>query len=102
MVILYLTCANNKEANKIGNALLEGKLVTCVRLSTVSSSYWWNGKVNHDEEALLMMESIEEKFDEIEQVVAKLHSYDEFVLTAVPVLKTTPGVEKWLQDTLKS
>jgi uncharacterized protein involved in tolerance to divalent cations len=48
-----------------------------------------------------MMESVEEKFDAIEATVTKLHSYDEYVLTAIPVLKTTPGVEKWLTDTLQ-
>jgi periplasmic divalent cation tolerance protein len=100
MIILYLTCADETEASTIGNALLEARLVACVRRSPVSSSYWWNGTINHDDEVLLMMESIEEKFDAIEQVVTSLHSYDEYVLTAVPVLKTTPGVEKWLTDTL--
>jgi periplasmic divalent cation tolerance protein len=102
MVILYLTCANDREAKKIGNALLEARLVTCVRQSPVVSSYWWDGKINHDDEILLMMESLEDKFDSIEVIVTKLHSHDEYVLTAVPVLETTPGVEKWLNETLNS
>lgn len=100
MIILYLTCADENEAKTISDALLDAKLVACVRRSPVNSSYWWDGKINNDGEVLLMMESLEEKFDEIEQTVTKLHSYDEFVLTAVPVIKTTPGVSKWLDDTL--
>lgn len=99
-MILYLTCANEVEANTIATALLEAKLVACVRQSQISSSYWWDSKINHDNEVLLMMESSEDKFDDIEKAVAKLHSYDEFVLTAIPVLKTTPGVEQWLSNTL--
>lgn len=101
MIILYLTCVNEDEAKTIGMALLEEKLVTCVRRSQVSSSYRWDGKINHDDEVLLMMESLEEHFDAIEAVVTKLHSYDEYVLTAVPVAQTTPGVHKWLSDTLQ-
>ncbi|RTK94571.1 divalent-cation tolerance protein CutA [Candidatus Saccharibacteria bacterium] len=100
MVIMYLTCANQDEAQKISTALLEAKLIACVRHSLIDSSYWWDGKINHDGEVLIMMETIEEKFDAIEGVVTKLHSYDEFVLTAVPVLKTTPGVEAWLSKNL--
>ena len=96
MIILYLTCADTGEAKKIGDALLKARLVSCVRSNPVSSSYWWGGKINHDEEVLLMMESLEEKFDAVEEVVTKLHSYDEYVLTAVEVRKTTPGVHKWL------
>lgn len=94
-------CANIAEANNIGNALLNANLVTCVRQSQVKSSYWWDGKINHDNEVLLMMESTIEKFEAIEKIVTELHSYEEYVLTAVPVLKTTRGVEKWLNDTLK-
>lgn len=100
MIILYLTCADTNEAKIITAALLEARLVTCVRQSAVSSSYWWDGKINHDNEILLMMESREEQFNAIETTVAKLHSYDEFVLTAIPVSRTTEGVEKWLDDTL--
>lgn len=101
MVILYLTCANDAEAQTIGQALLEAKLVTCVRRSPVSSSFWWQGKINHDDEILLMMESLEEKFGAIASLVTKLHSYEEYVLTAVPVLRTTAGVKQWLDTTLQ-
>jgi len=102
MVILYLTCPNEDEARTIGNALLEAKLIACVRHLAVNSSYWWEDKINHDNEVLLMMESLEEKFDQIEKVVTTLHSYDDYVLTAVPVAKTTPGVLKWLDETLNN
>jgi len=101
MVILYLTCANGTEAKTIANALLETQLIACARRSSVSSSYWWDGQIHHDEEVLLMMESLEEKFSEIEVIVTKLHSYKEYVLTMIPVLKTTPGVHKWLDSTLE-
>lgn len=100
MTILYLTCANKTEADVIGTALLEAKLVACVRQIPVSSSYWWNGAINHDDEVLLMMESVEEKFDEVDKMVAGLHSYDQYVLTSVAVSKTTAGVENWLNDIL--
>ena len=100
MIILYLTCANDQEAQKISNTLLENKLIACARRSSIGSSYWWDGKIQSDDEVFLMMESIEEKFDAIETKVAELHSYDQFVLTAVPVVRTTAGVEKWLEEVL--
>lgn len=100
MIILYLTCANETESQKIETKLLEQKLIACSRKSPVTSSYWWDGQINHDSEILLMMESVEEKFDSIEAVITELHSYDEYVLTAVEVHKTTPGVHQWLNDTL--
>lgn len=101
MVILYLTCKDKTEADIIGSALLEAKLVACVRQMPVSSSYWWDGVINHDNEVLLMIESIEEKFDEVDKIVASLHSYDQYVLTSVTVSQTSAGVENWLDDILR-
>jgi len=101
MMILYLTCANGDEAINIASALLEARLVACVRRSQVSSSYWWKDKINNDDEILLMMESLEEKFGAIEAVVKKLHSYDEPVLTAMTVSRTTAGTLAWLDQVLR-
>lgn len=102
MIILYLTCKNEDEANRISSALLKAKLIACARQSEVKSSFWWDGKINQDDEVLLMMESLEEKFDDIDAIVAKLHSYDVYVLIGVPVVKATPSVKKWLNDALKN
>lgn len=98
MVIYYLTCGNEVDARVISDALLEARLVACIRRAQVSSSYWWEGKIRHDTEILLMMEGIEENFEAIEAVITKHHSYKEFVLTMVPVTRTTPGVLKWLDE----
>lgn len=100
MIILHVTCAEDEEARKIGEALLAARLVSCVRRSLVTTSNWWDGEIENHEEVLLTMESREEKFDAIEKVIKNLHSYETFVLTAVPVLKTTVGVEKWLDEEL--
>jgi len=100
MIICYLTCANDDEAQTIGRALLEAKLIACVRRMPIQSSYWWGGKINDDNEVLLMIESREDKFDAINQLVGKLHSYKDYVLTAVPVSQTTPGVLGWIDETL--
>ena len=100
MIIYYLTCANDAEAKTIGMALLEAKLAVCVRRIPVESSYWWDGKINNDAEILLMIESREDKFEAINHLVRKLHSYNTYVLTAVPVVQTTPDIVRWIDETL--
>lgn len=100
MIILFLTCADSKEAKTIIDALLKAKLIACARTSNVSSSYWWNQEIEQTQEVLLTMESRKDKFEAIESVVAKLHSYDQFVLTAVNIHKASGGVEDWLSESL--
>lgn len=101
MAIYYLTCANNREADKISKALLEKRLIACAKKLPVSSSFLWKGKIDNAKEVLLMLESVEENFGKINTIVKKLSSYKTYVLFSVPVLKTTKGVEKWLKKEIK-
>ncbi len=99
--ILFLSCANNKEAEKISKTLLEKKLIICVKKFPVSSSFLWKGKVDNTNEVLLIMDSIDENFNRIKKEVAKLHSYKAFVLFSSPVTHTTKEVEKWIKQELE-
>lgn len=40
------------------------------------------------------------KFEQVEQEIRKLHSYETFVLCALEVKKASAGVEKWVQESL--
>jgi periplasmic divalent cation tolerance protein len=100
LITLFLTCADRDEADKLTAALLDKKLVACVRLSDVNSTFLWEGKKENSSEVLLMMESAESKFDDIDTTVRQLHSYKTFVLEALPVLKASSGVEAWIKEEL--
>jgi periplasmic divalent cation tolerance protein len=98
LITLFLTCANRREAQKISNKLLDEKLAACVRLTDVNSSFWWEGKKENTKEIQLIIESVEDKFDKIEACVRQLHSYETFVLTAYPVIKSSAGVKNWVRE----
>lgn len=100
MAIFYLTCANDREADKISKALLEKRLVACAKKLLVTSMFRWKEKINNAKEVLVMYESVEENFDKINAVVKKLHSYETYVLFSIPVAKTTKEVEDWLKKEL--
>src|SRR3989304_1048680 len=101
MVIFFLTCADDEEAEKISQALLEKHLIVCAKRTTVSSAFFWQGNIDKAGRILLVRETSEENYDEIEKEVGKLHSYETFVLTAVPVARYSKGVAEWLNEGLK-
>lgn len=82
---LFLTCENQAEAEKIADALLEQHLVACVKFEPVHSKFWWKGAIEEADEVKISMLSVAENFDRIEAEVAKLHSYETFVLQATPI-----------------
>lgn len=97
---LWLTCKDKKEADKIANTLLVKHLVACAKQVLVTADYQWQGKIEKSNEVLLVMESREDLFDQIERKVAKLHSYDTFVLEALPISKISKKAANWLKKEL--
>jgi periplasmic divalent cation tolerance protein len=98
---LQLTCANKEEASKIANTLLVKQLIACAKQKRLTSNYRWQGKIEQANEILLIMESRADLFNEIEAEVAELHSYDTFVLEAVPLTKISTKASRWLERELK-
>lgn len=93
----FLTCGDKTEADKITMSLLEKKLAACVKQTPVSSTFHWDGEIQQSNEVLLVIDSTEEVFDAVNAVVSELHSYDQYVLTAIPIVRTTPDVETWIR-----
>lgn len=101
-VYLFLTCATKAEAQKIAHDLLNRRLVACAKVvGTVEASFIWKGAISNNKEVLLMMESEESKCEDIESVVESLHSYETFVLSAVPVSFVSKAAKEWWRDALE-
>ena len=101
IITLFLTCSNDKEADNISKTLLKKELAVCIKKTKINSSFLWKREINKADEVLLIMDSMEEKFAEIEKEVRKIHSYKTFVLLAVPVIKSAKGVVEWVKKELK-
>lgn len=97
-----MTCANKDEADKIAAKLLNDKLSACIRQVAVTSEYLWKGKQEHSKETLLIIESTDDNFDQIEAVVHQLHSYETPVLTSYTVDQASAGVRQWIDQELNS
>ena len=99
--LLFLTCASGAEAEKISRILLEKRLIVCAKRLSVSSSFLWKGKIDSSKEELLIMESSQEKFLQVEKTVHQLHSYDTPILISVSITQASRGIIKWISDSLK-
>jgi periplasmic divalent cation tolerance protein len=97
-VELLLTCGSWQEAQRITDALLEAKLVACVEQMEIRSKNWWQGKIEDSKEIKLSMLSIAEKYDAIEAIIKKLHSYETFVLKQLPVTHLNADAATWLDQ----
>jgi uncharacterized protein involved in tolerance to divalent cations len=98
-VQLVLTCGSWQEAQRIADTLLEKRLVACVEMMAVKSKSWWQNQLEETDEVKLIMESITDNFNHVEAEVAKLHSYDTFVLQQLPITRLSQKAQTWLTET---
>ena len=94
--LLFLSCKNIDEADKISYKLLSEKLIICAKKIPINSSYLWKNKIESAQEVLLIMDSIEENFKKIDKKVSKIHSYKVYNLLLVKVDKINNKSLKWL------
>ena len=97
-LLVLTTCANSGEADALAAALVDARLAACVnRLEGVSSTYRWQGKVEQDQETLLLIKTTEERFEQLEKAVRERASYELPELIAVPVYKGSQAYLDWLE-----
>ena len=75
--IFFVTVPNIEEGKRIAKILVENKLAACVNIiQKIFSIYWWKGKIEEDNEYLLIIKTIEENSETIIQKINQVHSYD--------------------------
>ena len=100
MMLIYIVCKNEEEAQAISSRLLSKKLIACANYFPISSMYHWENKLVKDNEFALLVKTIKSKKDEVEKGVLKMHSY------AVPcILSFEVGANSaylaWLEGEVK-
>ena len=92
-----MTAANAEEAERIAEALVGARLAACVQvLPEIRSVYRWKGEIARDTEVLLLAKTLRAKFDELEQAVRAIHSYETPEIIALPVTAGSEPYLNWL------
>ena len=97
-IIIYVTNKNLEEAKKIGNHLLEKKLIACVNYSPIESAYCWNGKIETENEVVALLKTTAEKWDAVKKEIEDIHPYDVPCIMKMPV-EANEAYEDWIGET---
>lgn len=101
-LVVYISAGSEEEAGRLARALVEEKLAACVtRVRSVRSTYAWKGKIETEEEELLIVKTSSARFPELAQRVRELHGYEVPEVLAVPVVDGSPAYLDWMRETLK-
>ena len=75
--LVLVTVPDEKTASKITDTMLKQKLASCVNaVDNIKSSYWWEDKIEHSGEILLMIKTTTALIPELVSFVKDKHPYD--------------------------
>jgi periplasmic divalent cation tolerance protein len=94
---IYITAANSEQARKIGEALVEERLAACANiLAPMQSIYRWEGKIQHDTEAVLIAKTQAALVDKVIARVRALHSYTVPCVVSLAIEAGNPDFLDWI------
>lgn len=100
MKIIYVTLNNGEEARKIGMKLLESNLANCVNFFPITCIYKYEGEITEEPEVVLIIKTLEAKYEEIEKIIKEEIDYDNFI-GQLDVTRVNSNFESWLDSILK-
>ena len=101
MLIVLTTTATAEEAASLADKLVGARLAACVQiLPEMTSVYIWQGAVQHENEHLLLIKTLLEKWDELRDFITANHGYTVPEIVAIDAEKVSEPYLKWLGDVL--
>jgi periplasmic divalent cation tolerance protein len=101
-LMVLITTNKIEEARRISQILLEQKKAACINIiPDINSSYWWEGKIEKEQENLLIVKTTSALFDEVVRLVKENHSYKVPEIIALPIVGGNPDYLKWIDETIQ-
>jgi len=97
MLVVFTTVGSAGEGESLARSIVEAKLAACVQiLPQMTSVFSWEGQIQTDPEHLLLIKTLEEKFDDLSAFIKERHSYDVPEIVAIPAEKVSEDYLKWV------
>ena len=93
------TVADAGAGESLARLIVDARLAACVQiLPKMTSVFFWEEKIQTETEHLLLIKTLEEKFDELSKLIRKNHSYDVPEIVAIEAEKVSEDYLKWMRE----
>lgn len=97
-VLIIVTTDGRDEAEKIGEGLVVERLAACCNvIPTVASFYYWEGQLQRDHEAILLIKTLESLAPKVEEYVRSHHTNALPEIIEVPIQGGSSAYLNWLE-----
>ena len=96
--LVYITTKDKDEARRIGKELVKTRLAACVNIiDNMNSMYWWEGKIQDDQEVILIAKTRQSLVKKLIKKVKSIHSYSTPCIVSLPILDGNSDYLDWLE-----
>lgn len=97
--VVFVTHPDLEKARELAGELVSKKLVACVNIvPRVISVYSWQGKIENDDEVLMIMKTSADRRDALEAAVSQAHPYTVPEILSLPVCAGNHPYLAWLTE----
>jgi periplasmic divalent cation tolerance protein len=96
-MLVLTTLPNADAAGELAKSLVEEKLAACANIfPAVRSVYKWQGKIQDENEVLVLLKTRQEHFERLKSRILELHPYEVPEVLAIPVEQGYQAYLEWL------
>jgi len=92
MFVVFCTVPKGK-GKEIAEKLLDEGLCACINISQVISIFRWKGKIEEENEELLIIKTAEKNYKKLEKRIKTIHPYE---LPEIIAFKIEKGFKKYI------
>lgn len=98
---VWTTVPDGEVARQLMQGILENKLAACVNILTgLESAYWWEGKIEHAHECLLICKTTVKKTEALQAWILAHHPYECPGVITLPVVAGHDDYLRWVEKTV--
>lgn len=96
-LMVFCTVPRDK-AKSLSELLLKEKVCACVNIiKDVDSFFWWEGKIDSGQEALLVIKTTDQIFSKLEKLIKDNHPYEVPEIIGFSAAKINKEYLDWLK-----
>jgi periplasmic divalent cation tolerance protein len=96
--VVLTTTSSREEARVLAGKLVENRLAACVQMLPIESVYAWKGKVQSDDEILLLIKTRRELYAPLEAFIKEVHSYEVPEIVQLSAETVSDSYLRWIVD----
>jgi periplasmic divalent cation tolerance protein len=101
MIVVLTTAPTTAEAEELAEKIVSAKLAACVQIvPKMTSIYVWEGKLQNEDEHLMLIKILPEKWEELRDFIIANHSYNVPEIVAINAEKVSEPYLKWMEEVL--